>query len=261
MEGRLPETVLKGGAGSGVLRLRLVTAGSGGPGHRPPGIMTWLRGARCTDPEAMPEMEARPPAENRHGGAPRGERPASWDAPRLTRADHVASRKRDNRDSAPVGAPPTPLLGLLGGWTRSRGQNPGAAYASRERRSTLFDIVNGTTANGSLRAPRFRTCRARAHSRVPGERALASEDPGPRGDTTDRLNDAALRNSCAGSRLSFRSASPLCTRPGHETRRKQPAAPYALRFSGTLPPLSASLVMTCRCSQTFISAEPSSAPV
>src|SRR3981189_420232 len=77
----------EGGAGSGVLRPRLVTAGSGGPGHRPPGIMTWLRGARCTDPEAMPEMEARPPAENRHGGAPRGERPASWDAPRLTRAD------------------------------------------------------------------------------------------------------------------------------------------------------------------------------
>ena len=32
-------------------------------------------------------MEARPPAENRHGGAPRGERPASWDAPRLTGAD------------------------------------------------------------------------------------------------------------------------------------------------------------------------------
>src|SRR4051812_46757439 len=77
----------EGGAGSGVLRPRLVTAGSGGPGHRPPGMTTWLRGARCTDPEEMPEMEARPPAENRHGGAPRGERPASWDAPRLTRAD------------------------------------------------------------------------------------------------------------------------------------------------------------------------------
>src|SRR4051794_13816504 len=67
MEGRLPETVLKGGAGSGVLRPRLVTAGSGGPGHRPLGMTIWLRGARCTDPEAMPEMEARPPAENRHG--------------------------------------------------------------------------------------------------------------------------------------------------------------------------------------------------
>src|SRR3954463_16114072 len=45
MEGRLPETFLKGGAGSGVLRPRLVTAASGGPGHRPPGMMTWLRGA------------------------------------------------------------------------------------------------------------------------------------------------------------------------------------------------------------------------
>src|ERR1700755_3545084 len=45
MEGRLPETVLKGGAGSGVLRPRLVTAGSGGAGHRPPVITTWLRGA------------------------------------------------------------------------------------------------------------------------------------------------------------------------------------------------------------------------
>src|SRR6476620_7919477 len=71
----------EGGAGSGVLRPRLVSAGSGGPGHRPPGMTTWLRGARCTDPEGMPEMEARPPAENRHGGAPRGERPASWGAP------------------------------------------------------------------------------------------------------------------------------------------------------------------------------------
>src|SRR5262249_43534071 len=34
------------------------------------------------DPEAMPEMEARPRVKNRHGGAPRGERPALWDARR-----------------------------------------------------------------------------------------------------------------------------------------------------------------------------------
>jgi hemoglobin-like flavoprotein len=33
------------------------------------------------------------------------------------------------------------------------------------------------------------------------------------------------------------------------------------RLSGTLPPLSASLVITCLCSQMFISAEPSSAPL
>jgi len=34
-----------------------------------------------------------------------------------------------------------------------------------------------------------------------------------------------------------------------------------LRLSGTTPPLSASFVMTCLCSQTFISAEPSSVPL
>src|SRR6478609_9388460 len=97
MEGPSSRDDPEGGAGSGVLRLRLVTADSGGPGHRPPGIKTWLRGARCTDSEAMPEMEARPPAENRHGGAPRGGRPASWDAPRLTRADGRVSQTRQQR--------------------------------------------------------------------------------------------------------------------------------------------------------------------
>src|SRR3981081_1763186 len=126
----------EGGAGSGVPRLRLVTAGSGGPGHRPPGITTWLRGARCTDPEGRPEMEARPPAENRHGGAPRGERPASWDAPRLTSAE-VAPRKRDNNTSAPVGAPPAPLLG----WVRRDKDKPGAERVAGTKNTALFDIV------------------------------------------------------------------------------------------------------------------------
>ena len=39
----------------------------------------------------MPETEARPRVKNRHGGAPRGERPASWDARRLASAWHAAS--------------------------------------------------------------------------------------------------------------------------------------------------------------------------
>jgi len=43
--------------------------------------------------------------------------------------------------------------------------------------------------------------------------------------------------------------------------RPDPCFTHALRLSGTLPPLSASFVMTCFCSQTFIAAEPSSAPV
>jgi hypothetical protein len=34
-----------------------------------------------------------------------------------------------------------------------------------------------------------------------------------------------------------------------------------LRLSGTVPPLSISLAITCLCSHTFISAEPSSLPV
>src|SRR5262249_57531394 len=55
-------------------------AAPGGSGPRPPGTTTWLRGARLTDPEEMPEKEARPPAQNRHGGAPTGE-PAPPDAP------------------------------------------------------------------------------------------------------------------------------------------------------------------------------------
>src|SRR6516165_4387881 len=40
---------------------------------------------------APKETEARPRVKNRHGGAPRGERPASWDARRLASAWHAAS--------------------------------------------------------------------------------------------------------------------------------------------------------------------------
>jgi hypothetical protein len=102
----------EGGAGSGVPRPRLVTADSGGPGHRPPGIMTWLRGARCTDPEAMPEMEARPPAENRHverreASVPRhGTRrasPARTSRVSQTRQQNECACRRSARPSIGVG--------------------------------------------------------------------------------------------------------------------------------------------------------------
>ena len=131
MEGRLLETILKGGAGSGVLRPRIVTAGSGGPGHRPPGMMTWLRGARWTYPEAMPEMEARPPAKNRHGGAPRGERPASWDAPRLTRADQSRLANATN-EIVRLSALRPPLSLEVDAKGR---ENPGAECVAGERRA------------------------------------------------------------------------------------------------------------------------------
>src|SRR6476469_5789755 len=163
-EGRLLETILKGGAGSGVLRPRLVTAGSGGPGHRPPGTTTWLRGARCTDPEAMPEMEARPPAENRHGGAPRGERPASWDAPRLTSADQSRLANATTTQVRLSALRPP----LTSGWMRKENERTRAQQrAAGTNNTALFDIVNAATGNGSLRAPRSRAPR----SRVPGERS------------------------------------------------------------------------------------------
>jgi|SRR6516164_8187887 len=43
-----------------------------------------------TDPARMPVREARPRVKNRHGGAPRGERPALWDARRLASAWRAA---------------------------------------------------------------------------------------------------------------------------------------------------------------------------
>src|SRR5437899_12166085 len=46
-----------------------------------------------TDPDASPVREARPRAQNRHGGAPRGERPTPRDARRLTSAWPVRTRR------------------------------------------------------------------------------------------------------------------------------------------------------------------------
>ena len=87
-------------------------------------------------------MEARPPAENRHGGAPRGERPASWDAPRLAQRGSVAPRTRDNRHSAPVGAPPTPRWGMdAKGKARTRAHKCTAGTNN----TALFDIVRTRT--------------------------------------------------------------------------------------------------------------------
>src|SRR3954465_3610861 len=57
---------------------------------------------------------------------------------RASLARIVASRKRDNRDSAPVGAPPTPLrVGCE--WIEA---NPGATTRAGTKNTALFDIVN-----------------------------------------------------------------------------------------------------------------------
>src|SRR6266516_5403741 len=85
----------EGGAGSGVLRRRLATARLGRPGTPPArhydlAARSAVHGSGRRMPavvwrRAPKEMEARPRVKNRHGGAPRGERPALRDARRLAR--------------------------------------------------------------------------------------------------------------------------------------------------------------------------------
>src|SRR5262249_10687671 len=122
-EGRLrrhPE----GGAGSGVLRRRLVTVRPGRPGTPPArhydlAARSSLHGFGRQLPavvgrRAPKETEARPRGPNRHGGAPRGERPASWDARRLARrlACRVMCTPHGCRCTRTfLGAPPTPRSG------------------------------------------------------------------------------------------------------------------------------------------------------
>src|SRR5919198_6127810 len=137
------------GARCGVLRRRLVTAAPGGTGPRPPGTKTWLRGARCNRSgrsskrkprRAIRDESAAPGAKNRHGGAPGGVRPASWDARRLARrlacragTHHGCSAEHPNvsRRSA------HPSMGV----SEAKRQSPDAAMRARERVG-LFDMVN-----------------------------------------------------------------------------------------------------------------------
>src|SRR5215510_12728319 len=74
--------------------------------------MTWLRGARCTDPEEMPEKEARPPAQNRHGGAPRGER-VPLDARRASLGVDRRAPKRATTEDLRLSALRSPLTGWM----------------------------------------------------------------------------------------------------------------------------------------------------
>src|SRR4029453_420869 len=86
------------------------------------------------------ERSAAPGAQNRHGGAPRGERPASWDARRLARrlacratcTPHGCSAEHPNvsRRSA------HPQRGV----SEAKRQSPDAAMRARER-DGLFEMV------------------------------------------------------------------------------------------------------------------------
>ena len=138
IEGRHPETMLKT-EGQWRPRLRLATAGSGGPGPRPPGTTTWPRGAAALAGLA-PVQEARDPGteiatvERRRAraslattrgafaGCPR--RAASWHAP-------VSQHRAPSRRSA------SPQLGEAKTSGTPRAQCAAGTMDAVERRHRL----------------------------------------------------------------------------------------------------------------------------
>src|SRR5262245_44232166 len=102
----------------------------------------------------MPETEARPRVKNRHGGAPRGERPASWDARRL-------ARRLVRRVMAyPTGVPPSTRTTLGAPPTLIRGE-----------RSKVANLGRGKRAAGRRKAVRMESSAVRAGRPHPEERA------------------------------------------------------------------------------------------
>ena len=122
-------------------------------------------------------MEARPPAENRHGGAPRGERPASWDAPRLTRADQSRLANATNEMVRLSALRPPLSLGFLGDGRDHEDKTRAHQRAAGTKNTALFDIVNMTTANGSLGAATSHASCARPLS-CPGRASVSERRPG-----------------------------------------------------------------------------------
>src|SRR5262249_14898044 len=107
-------------------------------------------------------------AQNRRGGAPRGERPASWDARRLARrlACRVMCTPNGCRYTRTfLGAPPTPRFGV----SEAKSQTPDAKNAPRER-GGLFDIVRWKLRRTVRRRAARAACAEPPH---PEERACA----------------------------------------------------------------------------------------
>ena len=85
----------------------------------------------------MPEMEARPPAENRHGGAPRGERRVMGRAaPHLARKSRLARATTEQVRLSALRPP------LIGSGAKGLKTNPGADTRRGNEEATLFDIVS-----------------------------------------------------------------------------------------------------------------------
>ena len=93
----------------------------------------------------------------------------------------VASRKRDNRDSAPVGAPPTPLRGGRERKDETRAQQ----RAAGTNNTALFDIVRRIHGATARKRANERCVRAPSLS-CPGRASVRERRAGPRGYTANR---------------------------------------------------------------------------
>jgi hypothetical protein len=130
-------------------------------------------------------MEARPPAENRHGGAPRGERPASWDAPRLTERGGRASQARQQHKCA-CRRSARPSLGRV-----RRDERPTRAHecVAGTKKATLFDIVRFERCIGEHRTPGLCESRAPALS-CPGRASGSERRAGTQGPQQTKSRDS-----------------------------------------------------------------------
>src|SRR5262249_13063823 len=138
----------------------------------------WLRGARCTDPEEMPEKEARPPTQNRHGGAPRGER-VPLDARRASPGTARRAPKRATTGDLRLSALRSPLMGVDG---KETSKTPARKRAAGTKKTALFDIVNRNIAAMRLvpaeRVPR-RVFFGHGRVRASGNAASSKSRPHP----------------------------------------------------------------------------------
>jgi hypothetical protein len=130
-------------------------------------------------------------AQNRHGGAPRGERPASWDARRLARrlacrvtcTPHGCSAEHPNvsRRSA------HPQRGV----SEAKRQSPDAAMRARER-DGLFDMVKNAASDGRPHASRRIAAHNGGGRPAPVSRCNAPQLRAKMRDAFGRTNSSAI---------------------------------------------------------------------
>jgi hypothetical protein len=116
----------------------------------------------------MPEKEARPPAQNRHGGAPRGER-VPLDARRASLGTARRAPKRRDNGNLRLSALRSPLIGVNG---KEDSKTRAQQRAAGTKKTALFDMVNrNNAATRPVPAERANSRAVTRHPRVPAKRA------------------------------------------------------------------------------------------